>query len=110
MSTSEITHTRSDFLAAGLALDAAMEANGGLVDILSEVYQVFFNHVVEVRLGLTTDVTTWLDGHVPEDIKDAPFLKYLEDEDWPSCLPGHPVPAVPVPAVTIIQDPEQRSE
>jgi hypothetical protein len=110
MSTSEITLTRSDFLAAGLALDAAMEANGGLVDILSEVYQVFFNHVVEVRLGLTTDVTTWLDGHVPEDIKDAPFLKYLEDEDWPSCLPGHPVPAVPVPAVTIIQDPEQHFE
>jgi hypothetical protein len=69
MSTSEITHTRSDFLAAGLALDAAMEANGRLVDILSEVYQVFFNHVVEVRVGLTTDVTTWLDGHVPEDIK-----------------------------------------
>jgi hypothetical protein len=114
MSTSEITLTRSNFLAAGLALDAAMEANGGLVDIQSTVYQVFFTHVVEIRSGLTDiaaevpgpTIKTWLNGHVPEDIQEAPFLKYLDHEDWPSNLPGYPVPA----ATFITQDSEEDSE
>ena len=78
----EFSFDHAEFLTAGAALDAEIAANNGVLDTESAAFRTFGEMIKE----LDVSPTAWLNGHIPAQMENAPFLKYLPD--WPNSLPG----------------------